>query len=195
VDNLFSSQELPLMGGDMSRLPTVTRDQLLAEDQAIWDRVMSGRHSSGGPYGALIHAPALAERVSAVENYFRSTAVLPAGDRELVILVTARELQAHFPWSRHEIRGREAGLRSEVIEALRANGSLETLTPRQQLLVEIVRSLLREHRLPDDLFARAYAELGNRQLVETVALVGHYSLIGSVANAFALVAPEGSVTF
>jgi 4-carboxymuconolactone decarboxylase len=178
----------------MSRLPATSRDKLSTENQAIWDRVMSGR-SAGGPFGALIHVPKLAERIAAVETYFRSEGALPATDRELVILATAREMGAHFPWTRHEIRGREAGLRAEAVEALRANKDLNALLPRERLLVEIVRSLLREHRLSDELFSRGLAELGAEQLVEMIALVGHYSLIGSVTNAFEIAAPAGSVTF
>jgi hypothetical protein len=62
-------------------------------------------------------------------------------------------------------------------------------------LAEIPLSLMREHRLPDELFARAERELSRRQLVEVIALVGHYSTIGFVANTFQISAPEGSRTF
>ena len=86
-------------------------------------------------------------------------------------------------------------MRSDAVEALRVNKVLDALTPRERLLVEIVRSLLREHRLSDELFSRGLAELGAEQLVETIALIGHYSLIGSVVNAFGIAAPAGSVTF
>src|SRR5215471_8635248 len=182
-------------GSTMSRLPTVTRDKLSMENQAIWDRIMAGRSGAGGPYGALFHVPGLAERIGAVENYFRSDGTLAATDRELIILTTARELGAHYPWNRHEIRGREAGVRPEAIEALRANGILDALTAHEKLLVEIVRGILRQHQVSDDLFARALAELGPEKIVEMVALVGHYCLIGSIANTFGVAVAEGTVTF
>ncbi|HTN69695.1 MAG TPA: carboxymuconolactone decarboxylase family protein, partial [Methylomirabilota bacterium] len=123
----------------MSRLPGITRDKLSTENQAVWDRIMAGRSGAGGPYGALFHVPGLADRVGAVENYFRFDGALPPTDRELVILTTARELGAHYPWNRHEIRGREAGVRTEAIEALRANGALDALTTHERLLVELAR--------------------------------------------------------
>jgi alkylhydroperoxidase family enzyme len=179
----------------MSRLPTVNRDALAPEDQAVWDRIAAVRTSVRGPFGALIHVPKLADRVAALEDYFRFDAALPALDRELVILATAREMAAHYPWARHEIRGREVGTRSEAIEALRANGSLEQLTPRERLLVEIVRSLLRDRVLSEELFARGLADLGRQQLVETVALAGHYSLIGLVVKAFDVQPPNDGRTF
>jgi alkylhydroperoxidase family enzyme len=179
----------------MSRLPVISRDKLSTENQAIWDRIMAGRSGAGGPYGALFHVPGLAERVGAVENYFRSEGTLAATDRELIILTTARELGAHYPWNRHEIRGREAGVRTEAIEALRANGALDALTLHERLLVEMVRGILRRHQVTDELFAQGLAELGPEKLVEMVALIGHYCLIGSIANTFGVAVSPGTVTF
>jgi len=179
----------------MSKLPALNRDDLSAAKQTIWDRVMSGRTGAAGPYGILIYAPMMAERVSAVEDYFRRDCMLATKDKELVILAAARELGARFPWSRHEIRAREAGMRPETLEALRENRSLEALTPHERLLVDATLSLLRERRLSDDLFSRALAELGPERLVETVGLVGHYNLISTVANVFDLGVSQDTVTF
>ena len=179
----------------MARLPALNRDELSAERQPIWDRVMSGRMGAAGPYGILVYAPIMAERISAVESYFRNDGMLDTKDKELVILVAARELGARFPWSRHEIRAREAGMRPETIETLRENRSLEALTPHERLIVEITLALLRERHLSDDLFSRALTELGPARLVEMVGLVGHYNLISTVANVFDLGVPKGNVTF
>ncbi len=183
----------------MSRLPAVSREALSPEDQAVWDRIAAVRAGvragAGGPFGILMHVPALADRVAALEDYFRFNAALPAADRELVILATAREMGARYPWTRHEIRARQVGTRTEAIEAVRADGSLEELMPRERLLVEIVRALFRARALSDELFARGLAELGRRQLVETVTLAGHYTLVGLVVNAFDVVPPDGSATF
>ena len=178
------------------RLPAIKRDDLSPENQQRWDRIMAGRTSGGGgPYSALIHAPLLADHLATAENYYRNDAALAEADRELVILATAREFEAHYPWTRHEIRCRQVGLREETIETVRAHGSLEKLKPRERLLVEIVRSLLRQHRLSNEIFTIALAELGSQKLVQLVALIGHYSTIGSVANAFDVRPPDGSKTF
>ena len=57
------------------------------------------------------------------------------------------------------------------------------------------RALLRTRALPDELFARGVAALGPKQLVEVVVLDGHYGLIGSIVNGFAVPTPAGSATF
>jgi 4-carboxymuconolactone decarboxylase len=172
---------------------------LSPEDRAIWERIAAirtgVRTGGGGPFGILMHVPGLADRTAALEDYFRFDAALPAADRELVILATSREMDARYPWTRHEVRGREVGTRAAAIEAVRANGGLEALTPRERLLVEIVRALLRTRSLPDDLFARGLAELGRRELIEAVALAGHYTTVGLLVSAFAVPPPDESRTF
>jgi 4-carboxymuconolactone decarboxylase len=179
----------------MSRIPHAKRDELSPEQQKIWDHIHAVRTGGGGPYSMLLHVPALAGHVAATEDYFRLDSALSDADREIVILAAARELGAHYPWVRHEARARQVGVRTEVIETLRAQGSRAGFTPREQLLTDIPLSLVREHGLSDELFARAERELNRRQLVEVIGLVGHYSTISFVANTFQIPKPEGSQTF
>jgi 4-carboxymuconolactone decarboxylase len=179
----------------MGRLPTLTRDGLAPAGQEVWDRIAAVRDGVRGPYEVLIRVPALADRVRALEDYFRFDAALPDAERELIILATGRELGARFAWGVHEPRARQVGTRPEAIEAVRDDGPLDGLTARERLLVEMVRALLRERALSDDLYARALADLGERQLVEVVALTGHYSLIGLLLNGFAVPPREGSPGF
>ncbi len=179
----------------MSRIPHAKREELSPDHQKIWDHIHAVRSGGGGPYSMLMHVPALANHVAATEDYFRLDSALSDADREIVILAAARELGAHYPWARHEARARQAGVRPEVIETLRVKGSPADFTPREKLLAEIPFSLLHKHGLSNELFARAELELSRRQLVEVIALVGHYSTIGFVANAFELAAPAGSQTF
>jgi 4-carboxymuconolactone decarboxylase len=178
----------------MTRIPRATRDELSAEDQQIWDRIHAAR-SGGGPYSMLLHVPALAGCLAETEDYFRLRSALPDADREIIILTAAREMEAHYPWTRHEIRAHNAGVRPEVIETIRSKGSFEKFTAREKFLSEFTLSLLREHRLSDALFARAEREFTRRQLIEAVGLVGHYGTIGMVVNVFEVPAPEGSKTF
>jgi len=179
----------------MSRIPHAKRDELSPEQQKIWDHIHAVRTGGGGPYSMLLHVPALAAKVAATEDYFRLDSALSDADREIVILAAARELGAHYPWVRHEARARQVGVRTEVIETLRTQGSRAGFTPREQLLTDIPLSLTREHGLSDELFARAERELTRRQLVEVIGLVGHYSTISFVANTFQIPKPEGSQTF
>jgi 4-carboxymuconolactone decarboxylase len=126
----------------------------------------------------------------------RNHGSLPDAERELAIIATAREGEARFAFQAHERAGRAAGTRPEAIEVVRGKGSLEGLTPRERVIVEVVRSLNREHKIPDGLFQRALAELGRELLVELVALSGYYGLVGFVLNAFEVDLPaDAAPTF
>jgi 4-carboxymuconolactone decarboxylase len=71
-----------------------------------------------------------------------------------------------------------------------ADREIVILAPRERLLVELAHSLLRTRSLPQELFDRGLAELGRQQLVELVALVGHYTTIGYIINSFEVPLPE-----
>src|SRR5262245_64447761 len=109
----------------MSRLPNATREALSADQQQIWDRVFEGRTGGGGPYSMLMHSPEMAQHFAGTEEYFRNHSLLSDPDREIIILTAAREVEAHYAWTRHEIRAHKVGIRAETIEALRAGADLD----------------------------------------------------------------------
>jgi len=47
-------------------------------------------------------------------------------------------------------------------------------------------------RLSDEAFNKAVAALGERGLVEVIAIIGYYTHIGNTLNVFAVAVPEGA---
>jgi 4-carboxymuconolactone decarboxylase len=180
----------------MARLPTPKREELSAEGQAVYDKILQPDGRLRGPHAALIYVPPVSDRVNELGNYLRGEGGLPEADRELAICATVREGEARFAWQAHEATGRRVGTRPEAIEILRNKGPLDGLTQRERVIVEVVRSLARENGLSDDLFRRAMDELGREGLVELVALSGYYRLVGYVLNAFQVdLPPNAAPTF
>jgi 4-carboxymuconolactone decarboxylase len=179
----------------MSRLPAVKREDLTSDHQQIWDRIHAKRSGGGGPYSMLMHSPAMADHLAATEDYFRDHSLLADADREIIILTAAREVDARYAWSRHEIRAHNIGIRPAVIETLRAKAPLDQFTGRERLLVEFTRTLMHDHTLSDELFARMESEFGRAKFIEAVGLLGHYMTIGTVIRMFDVKPPEGSKTF
>ena len=175
----------------MARLPALTRDELGPDAQKVWDQVLGTRGSVRGPHAFLLQHPALAERVAELGTQLRYRGLLSGADRELTILTAGREVEATYEWAAHEPLGREAGVSSEAIEALRRQSPTAGLQPREALIVDTIRAIYRDHRIPDDLYARAEAEFGRQALIEMIVLAGYYGLIGYVLNAFEADLPEG----
>lgn len=175
----------------MARLPSLTREQLDPEAQAVWDRVAATRGSVRGPSAFLLHHPVLGDRVSELGAQLRFNGVLAGADRELAILTAGREVEATYEWAAHEPLGLENGVRSEAIEVLRHQRPTNGLQAREALIIDTVRALYRQHAIPDELYGRAEAEFGRQGTIELVVLAGYYGLIGFVLNAFEAELPEG----
>ena len=168
----------------MGRLPDLKREELDADSQAVWDRVVGTRGSVRGPFAILMHNPPLADRVAELGAQLRFRSTLSGAEKELAILTAGREIEAGYEWVAHEPLGLKEGTRPEAIEVLRHQRSSEGLELREQLIIDVVRTIYREHRLSDDLYQQAEAEFGRAGLVEIVVLAGYYGLIGYALNVF-----------
>ena len=176
----------------MARLPALSRDELDANGQALWDSLISSRGYIGGPTACIMHHPELAAKSTPLGSQLRYNGVLAGADRELTILTAGREVEAVYEWHAHEPIGREVGVSNEAIEVLRNQQPTTGLGEREALIIDAVRALYRDHKLSDDLYARADKMLGRKGLVEMIVLAGYYGLVGFVLNAFEVDLPDGA---
>ena len=176
----------------MARLPDLNRDELDAHSQAVWNRVVGTRGSIRGPFAILMHNPPLADRVAELGAQLRFRSSLSGAEKELAILTAGREVEAGYEWVAHEPLGLKDGTRPEAIEVLRHQRSTDALEKREKLIIDVVRTIMRDHKLPNDLYGRAEAEFGRAGLVEIIVLAGYYGLIGYALTAFEADFPEGA---
>jgi len=177
----------------MARIPEVAeRSSLPAAQQPIFDAIAASRGRVGVPFSLLLHSPEAAGRIAHLGAYLRFESPLQAAERELAILTAARESDCNFEFAAHARLGREAGVREEAIEALRARAPLAAFTADEARIVDFGRQLLREHRVAPDTFAAVHERFGDAGLVDLVALLGYYTLLACALNAFEVSVPEGS---
>jgi 4-carboxymuconolactone decarboxylase len=105
----------------------------------------------------------------------------------MAILVVAQAWDSEYERSSHEPIGREAGLATAEIEALRAGTDPGFTDDRERVAYSAVRSLV-GIGLPADLddaqYAVAVAVLGERALVELTTLVGYYATLALQLRVF-----------
>lgn len=179
----------------MSRLPAIRREALNDEGQRIWDSVAAARNGVHGPYEVLLRLPQLAERMLELGNYFREQGALAGADRELAIMVAAREMGSRYQWARHEPIAIAEGVRREAIDAVRKM-IYRNLTDRELVVVEVVQSLFRTKMLPTRLYNQAVEQLGEDRLVELIALAGFYCSIAFILIGFEVtLPPDATATF
>ena len=74
----------------MSRIPELSRDELDAEGQRLYDQILAARGSIAGPFGVWLHSPEFTRRATQLGEFLRYHTSLSPRLSELVILITAR---------------------------------------------------------------------------------------------------------
>ncbi len=168
----------------MARLSNVTRDQLAADDQKYYDDIAGSRGSIRGPYGVLLHSPALAARVAATGAYVRFDFDMPNSLKEVIIIAAAREAKSQYEFSAHARLAREAGVSEDTIKTIAEGRAPQGLSGDEEILVRFTTELLRDRKISDAAFNDVKNKWGEKGTVEVTALIGHYLLVAQILAAF-----------
>jgi 4-carboxymuconolactone decarboxylase len=112
----------------------------------------------------------------------------PLGNRvyQLVVLITAREIDQQYEWSAHEPAGLRAGLEQSVIDVVKYDRPVDNVTglaEKDATLIRFFRALLREHKVSSELWAKMIDSFGRQRTIECIALMGDYFIVGTMMNA------------
>jgi 4-carboxymuconolactone decarboxylase len=162
---------------------------LTPEQQPVADRIAKALGAPsvaaiGGPSSAWIHCPELAERLFEVADYFRKAAVIPSRLRLLAVLVTIRHWGADFPWTAQLPQALAAGLAPDVVTAIGDGKRPDFTDPDEAAVYDFAIELLERHAVSDARHASTLARLGEKALVELVAVIGHFTTVSLTTIAF-----------
>ena len=183
----------------MTRLEPWTEDRLDDAQRRVWDAVAGTRGRAVvdehgaliGPFNSWLRSPETGRLLAELGAQLRFGSGLEPRLLELAVCTIGAHWRAEFEFWAHARLGLQAGLGQAVIDALAA-GEDPPLTRADEVTVHrVVRGLLDDHRLPDDLYAEAVKLLGEPGLVDLVALAGYYTIVSFVLNAFAVPLPPG----
>jgi 4-carboxymuconolactone decarboxylase len=182
----------PIAGdtGSGSRLPVVTRDSLDELGKTLYDKIdadaRSGRSIAGfkGPYGIALYSPRVADADQRKNDYLRFDSSIGRRLYEVAVLVTARELNHQFEWTAHEPAALKAGVEQTVIDAIKFRRPLSGLQPKDAAIIQLGRELLRRQSVESKTFDDALKLFGPKELVDVVSVIGNYSAIAVLLNAF-----------
>jgi 4-carboxymuconolactone decarboxylase len=86
---------------------------------------------------------------------------------------------------------REHGIPAAAIEAIRSGGDFSFTTEADRLVHAVALHLTTTGRIDEATYAKARRLLGDRGMVELVALCGYYALVSFMLNAFEVPLPTG----
>ena len=180
------------------RLPNPTPEQLDAEQRALYDEIAGGPRSTGpqlfelvdgqgrlnGPFGIMLHSPAVGGALQAVGAAVRYRSVLSDRARELSILAVAAHWDSDFERYSHVPLALHVGLTEAEVAALLAGGEVPFEDPAERAVLRVVRALLQASDLTDEEYAAGRDAIGEQGLVELTTLVGYYATLALQLRVF-----------
>ncbi len=162
----------------LSRLPPVTPEDLDEEGR----RLLAARQNftpGPGPTHVTVYSPR--ERSVGVPTGENS----PIGARQfqLAVLIAAREIDQQYEWSAHEPAGRRQGLEQNVIDVVKYDRPVTGLSDKDATMITFGRTLLREHKVSSELWAKMVGHLGRQGTVDFMTIMGDYLRVGIMLNA------------
>jgi 4-carboxymuconolactone decarboxylase len=177
----------------MSRFEVLKRDQMSARQREVADAIASGpRGALKGPFLALIHNPELASRVQTLGEHLRYGTGLPQQLVEIAVLVTARRWSCDYEWAAHARIAREAGLSSEVIDAIAVRSTPAHLAPDEAIVLAFADETVWQGAPSDASFDAAAVRFSRATTLDLMAVCGYYTMLAFVLNAARLPLPPGA---
>ena len=175
----------------MARIPLVTREQVADTEKPAYDAFMAarGNRPNIGPYTLLLHMPEMAQKLEALRLYLRDEASLSQKLQELVMISVAREMSCAFIWYAHAAAARKAGVRDDVVDAIRERRPLTTLDADERAAVDFTGELLQHRKVSGATFDAATARFGQRGTMALTNLIACYAVLAYNMNTYALAAP------
>lgn len=189
------------------RLPDLTPGELDDAQRALRSRIVGGPRGSGpqhfplergdgsltGPFGVMLHEPALGAPLQELGSAIRYATGLSARTREIAVLAVAAATGSAFEAWAHERVGRAVGLTDAEVAAL-ADGSFTSADPHERAAHDFCLRLLDDAgpgaRLDDETYAACDAALGTTTMTELVVLVGYYRTLAQLLDVFEVGVPE-----
>lgn len=161
----------------MTRIPDPDRSRMSADDRealaALPDLAL---------FRMLAHAPTVIGPWLALGGALLASLELPARRRELAILTVAHACRCRYEWAQHETIAAASGVTAEEIAAIAHDATDVVLDPADAAVVRLAAEAVPNVEVSAQAIARARAELGDRQTVELLCLVGYYMATAIVAR-------------
>ena len=166
------------------RMPPIAEAEMTeAQAAAVADfkRTRNTPHVRG-PFVPLLRSPELLSRAQRVGEYLRFHSALPPRLSEMAILVAARHWCQQYEWTIHSAIAAEAGLAAGVIDAIAEGRRPVEMAEDEAVLHDFCLELLLNQCVSDTTYARAVDLFAEKGVIDTVGILGYYSLLAMVMN-------------
>jgi 4-carboxymuconolactone decarboxylase len=159
-----------------NRFKPLSYDELSSAQRAFADReIAGGRKPETGPFNIYLRSPEMAELSRPLSDYLRFKAPMARKFKEIAIMLTARYWGGQYVWYSHRQQALDAGLNPAFIAAMAAGERPFNMSADEATAYDFVTQLLTTRQVSDANFKAMTALIGERGVVELVALMGQYT--------------------
>lgn len=174
------------------RFPEIKQEEMTEAQKLVVEEITSSRGGVRGPFGVLLRSPDLADRWQRLGEYVRFKGSLPPRLNEFAILITARFWGAKYEWFAHKPLAIKGGLAESIADDLAENQRPANMKPDEELVYEFCTTLHQQHFVDDALFKCAVETLGERGVIDLIAVCGFYGAVSMVLNVAEIpIPPDG----
>lgn len=166
------------------RISKIAPQDMTPRQREVFDAIAGKRGRLGAPFQVWLRSPELCERVEALGSYLRWDSSLPLRLRELSLLIAARHFDAQYSWNAHVDVALREGIPQPAIDAIARREEPVFDNDEDAIFYAFATELLREHFVSDETFANALETFGPEGLVDTVASLGNFTMLGMLLNTF-----------
>jgi 4-carboxymuconolactone decarboxylase len=176
----------------MAKIRPIPREEATPEQRRVGDAIFGSRNEDyGGPSAVLLHVPEMAQRFEDLRASLIGDERLPKSALHFAALLAARFWSSQYTWWKRVEMCRAAGIPDDVIDAVRDRRPPVFADPALEVVYDYVTELLESGRVGEGTEARALELLGEPALIQLVLIVGFYSMLALVSDAFEPELPAG----
>ena len=133
-------------------------------------------------FGTIAHHPRLLKRFMNFAGLFLNKGLLPAREREIVILRVGWNCQSVYEFGQHTIIGQRVGLSLSEIDALTKKFDADAWSNRDAALIAMADDLCFDNCVSEATWNLLTADWKEDELIELVMVAGTYRLVSGFLN-------------
>ncbi len=175
--------------------PTEPRIEPITEfDGELADIMATALTHDGTPlniFGTLGRHPKLLKRFNLLGGFLLNKGVVPARERELVILRVGANAQAEYEFGQHTLIGLDCGLTEDEIAALTRDPASHDWSADDLALIALADDLHADDCVTDATWSVLANRWDDDQLVELLVVAGFYRLVSGFLNSTGVQLDDG----
>ena len=174
--------------------PRIEPISLDAMDFDLADIMATALTVNGRPlniFAVLGHHPKLLKRFNQLGGLLLNKGLVPAREREIVVLRIGWNARSEYEFGQHTVIGRRCGLTDGEIAALTRPPEANSWSRDDLALIALADDLSSDDCVANDTWAVLRDRWSEAQLVELLVLAGYYRLVSGFLNSTGVQLDEG----